>query len=219
MKQLPFNGKKTVPAKIRKDYWRPMAMIQFPEGQGLVGESVFQRLREFKRLHELSWGDEMLVDAEGKTRTRTERGHALNNQRSNAIADMAAVLGGAGAGNRMWRSLPSSRRAERIDELEAEAAGLEAAKTGTGAKAEIKASNTPTRVLRRNQRTKDAELVQVLVHWHDDQLKHFAEYWSPNVTHQIFQQPVHAAKTVTEEPEPGTEESSEAKGKTQAVQA
>lgn len=240
MKQLPFNGKKTVPPKIRKDYWRAMAMIQFPEGQGLVGESVFQRLREFKRLHELSWGDEMLIDDEGKTRTRTARGRALNNQRANAIADIAAVLGGAGAGNKMWRSLPRSRVAERVDELEVEAAGLEAAKTEAEARGKTEAQDdaeaeggrgTAAKVLRKNLRTTDAELVEVQVYWHDDQLKHFAEYWSPNVTHQLFQQqPAHATETVTEEPsaedgsapppESGTDmSSSEAKGKMQAVQA
>ncbi|CAK7217566.1 hypothetical protein SCUCBS95973_003198 [Sporothrix curviconia] len=98
LNQLPFNGKKTKPAKLRKDYWKPMALIQFNEGEGVVGQSVFQKLREFRRLHELSWGyqkeDFYALD-------RKELGAALNDQRSNAIADMAAVLSGAGQGNRI----------------------------------------------------------------------------------------------------------------------
>ncbi|CAK7227947.1 hypothetical protein SBRCBS47491_006738 [Sporothrix bragantina] len=98
LKQLPFNGKKTKPAKLRKDYWKPMALIQFNEGEGVVGQSVFQKLREFRRLHELSWGyqkeDFYAMD-------RKELGEALNDQRSNAIADVAAVLSGAGQGNRI----------------------------------------------------------------------------------------------------------------------
>ncbi|KAI1429306.1 hypothetical protein F5Y12DRAFT_710210 [Xylaria sp. FL1777] len=101
LKQIPFNGKKMRPSKLRKDYWRPMAMIQFPEGQGVVGRSVFQRLRECKKLHEYSWDDSLLFGETGQTLTRQERGRRLNDQRANTIADMAAVLGGLGKGNRI----------------------------------------------------------------------------------------------------------------------
>lgn len=96
MRQLPFNGKKTKPAKLRKDYWRPMAVICFRPNfnRGVVGRSAFQMLREFRKLHELAWGDELL-------KSRKERGRLLNDQRKNAIADMAAVLAGRGRGNRM----------------------------------------------------------------------------------------------------------------------
>ena len=48
LKQIPFNGKKLKPAKLRKDYWRTLAMIEFGQGQELVGQSVFQRLVECK---------------------------------------------------------------------------------------------------------------------------------------------------------------------------
>jgi len=99
MRQLPFNGKKSKPAKLRRDFWRPMAVIQFAQGQGVVGRSVFQKLREFKREHELSWGwqaKELLA------KTKPRRAEALNAQKANSVADMAAVLGGAGSGNRIW---------------------------------------------------------------------------------------------------------------------
>lgn len=101
MRQIPFNGKKLRPAKLRKDYWRPMAMIQFPDGQGEVGRSVYQRLRECKKLHEYSWDDSLLYGEDGRTLTTHERGRRLNDQRANTIADMAAVLGGLGKGNRI----------------------------------------------------------------------------------------------------------------------
>jgi hypothetical protein len=99
MRQLPFNGKKSKPAKLRRDFWRPMAMIQFAEGQGVVGRSVFQKLREFKREHELSWGWQT---KELLGQTKSKRSKALNAQKANSVADMAAVLGGAGTGNRIW---------------------------------------------------------------------------------------------------------------------
>ncbi|KAI6351122.1 hypothetical protein MCOR25_010119 [Pyricularia grisea] len=96
LKQLPFNGKKSKPAKLRKDYWKPMAKIRFPKGEGEVGRSVFQALREFKRRHELEWG----YQAESLyNQSRSDRAKDLNRQKANAIADMAAVLGGAGKGN------------------------------------------------------------------------------------------------------------------------
>ncbi len=100
-----------------------MASIEFPAGAGAVGRTVFQKLRELKHLHEVAWDDDFLykteteyspedrkkVDAaraKGNTtyrpmRTKAERGVALNAQKANSIADMAAVLAGSGKGNRI----------------------------------------------------------------------------------------------------------------------
>ncbi len=64
-------------------------MIQFPEGLGVIGQSVFQKLREFRRQHELSWGYQT---EEIYRMSRSEKGKTLNDQKANAIADMAAVL-------------------------------------------------------------------------------------------------------------------------------
>lgn len=113
LKQLPFNGKKTKPAKIRRDYWEPMAMIQFPRGQGVVGVSAFQKLREFRRLHELSYPEEMLA------LPKAERGKALNDQKANSVADMAAVLAGRGRGNLMAREVAEDGGADRPSRVEA----------------------------------------------------------------------------------------------------
>ncbi|KAJ4153353.1 hypothetical protein LMH87_009843 [Akanthomyces muscarius] len=123
MKQLPYNGKKTKPAKLRKDYWAPMAKIELPRGHGNVGRVVFQKLRELKHLHEVSWDDSLLYkkpieynEAEKKaaakraaekepeplfTRSKAQRGKALNAQKANSVADMAAVLGSGGPGNKI----------------------------------------------------------------------------------------------------------------------
>ncbi|EEY20651.1 conserved hypothetical protein [Verticillium alfalfae VaMs.102] len=118
LKQLPFIAKKSTPAKLRKDLWRPMALIQFPAGAGTAGQSAFQKLREYRRRHELEWGDEKLYRtkedaATGRlvrsTRTRKERGFAIHEQRENAIADMAAVLAGGGRGS---KTVGERRRAD-----------------------------------------------------------------------------------------------------------
>ncbi|KAH0597143.1 hypothetical protein MHUMG1_05453 [Metarhizium humberi] len=170
LKQLPFNGKKTKPAKLRKDYWSPMALIQFPEGQGAVGRSVYQKLRELKHLHEVSWTDEFrykspqeFTAADKKkiaqekasgngykpVRSKAERGIALNAQKTNSIADMAAVLAGHGNGN------------------------------------EIAVANTAT--------DGPPDPIQVSIRWANDQDKEYAEAWSKNVTHTLLDDPAYTS--------------------------
>jgi hypothetical protein len=81
-------------------------MIQFDQREELgafIGRSVFRQLREFRRLHELSWGwqkDAFL------SMSKWDRGQAIHNQKSNAVADIAAVLAGQGRGSLMWTTDP-----------------------------------------------------------------------------------------------------------------
>ncbi|KAH8171931.1 transcriptional regulation of mitochondrial recombination domain-containing protein [Sarocladium implicatum] len=173
MKQLSFHGKKTRPAKLRKDYWSPMAIINFPKGQGSVGRSVFQKLRELKHLHEVNWasdfryktpdeyteGDKQAVanaEAEGREftplRTKKDRGMALNRQKANTIADMAAVLAGQGKGNRM-----------------AEVSGVEA--------------------------EAEAKLLDVTISWRNTLDQNYAMEWTDNVSHELISD---AAETLEE---------------------
>ncbi|KAI1393516.1 transcriptional regulation of mitochondrial recombination-domain-containing protein [Hypoxylon trugodes] len=163
LRQIPFNGKKLKPSKLRKDYWKPLAMIQFPEGYGEVGRSVFQRLRECKMFHELSWGDDMYFSEDGKPLTKIERGRKLNNQKANTIADMAAVLGGQGKGNKIWATVP-----EKIEDIvNVEASDENNVKHGEeGPKALVKAT----------------------VWWTNDQDQNYATSWPSNVSHYRFDQ-------------------------------
>ncbi|KAH6890418.1 transcriptional regulation of mitochondrial recombination-domain-containing protein [Thelonectria olida] len=187
--QIPFNGKKLKPAKIRKDYWYPFARISFPAGEGSVGRSVFQKLRELKHLHEVAWDNEFrykrpeeyttadkkkIAEEEKKgnagyrpIRTKEERGIALNRQRPNSIADMAAVLSGLGAGNKMVTSLAAE--------------GVEKG------------------------------LLDVTVSWVNDQDKNYAEEWSNNVTHGLFEKPSYVLEAVEESVEEAPEVKPEAK--------
>lgn len=129
----------------------------------MVGRSVFQKLRELKHLHEVNWDDDFLykrpeefstedkkriaeAEKKGQThrpmRNKKDRGVALNAQKTNAIADMAVVLAGAGRGNRMVTS---------------------EAKEGS------------------------PELLGVTVEWANDQDREYAEDWSANVSHKLFE--------------------------------
>ncbi|KAI1417808.1 transcriptional regulation of mitochondrial recombination-domain-containing protein [Hypoxylon sp. FL1857] len=163
LRQIPFNGKKLKPRTFRKDYWRTFAVIQFPEGYGKVGLSVYQRLRECKTLHELSWGDEMFYDEEGGPLTKHERGKKLNDQKANSIADMATVLGGGGKGNKIW--MPVTEDPEELANLAAD----------------------NEECIKRDEKGVRA-LVKAHVWWADDQDRNYAENWPPNVTHYRFDQ-------------------------------
>ncbi|KAI9718087.1 MAG: hypothetical protein M1812_004345 [Candelaria pacifica] len=90
LRQLPFLGKKTVPAALRKDLWQPLATISFPAPpQGLL---AFRKLREFRKLHELSYPLEDFKDEKGRLLGKKQRGKKLMDQKANSIADIAAVL-------------------------------------------------------------------------------------------------------------------------------
>ncbi|KAK7751503.1 hypothetical protein SLS62_006590 [Diatrype stigma] len=194
LEQIPFNGKKMRPTKLRKDYWRPLAMIQLPVGYGEVGRSVYQRLRECKRLHELSWTDEVLYDREtNRTLKRGERGHVLNNQRANTVADVAAVLGGLGKGNKMRPELITGvLRAENHAEDGGDAAAAVAARADAaivgeaGDEAVDSAAGRPARAARVSDLV--GGLLKATVFWADPLHQRYAEEWPDNVTHSTFEE-------------------------------
>ncbi|KAB2577216.1 uncharacterized protein LTHEOB_998 [Lasiodiplodia theobromae] len=101
LSQLSFAGKKTVPAKLRKDIWRPLATVSFRNSaEGLV---VYRNLREFRKLHEQNWDHTkeypmLPPDAQKRLKeskaapTKKERAKIIMDQKANSIADLAAVL-------------------------------------------------------------------------------------------------------------------------------
>jgi hypothetical protein len=87
LKQLAFIGKKSVPADIRPDFWKPYCTVTFPTAyQGLI---AYRKLREFRRLHEVSWDK---TQPELLKFPRKYRIRALMDQKANAVADLAQVL-------------------------------------------------------------------------------------------------------------------------------
>ncbi|KAH6654191.1 transcriptional regulation of mitochondrial recombination-domain-containing protein [Truncatella angustata] len=161
LRQIPFVSKKLKPSKIRKDYWLPMAMIQFPEGMGHIGRSVFHIMREFRMQHDLAWGDNMLQDDEtNRMLTKHERGEKIyEHQKANAVADMAAVLGGLGKGNKMW--LPVLQGAEDLVDTSGET--------------------------RTDEQTGSTEgLLKTQIFWKNELDKNYAKAWPVNVSHSSF---------------------------------
>ncbi|KAI0396899.1 hypothetical protein F5Y17DRAFT_44059 [Xylariaceae sp. FL0594] len=171
LRQIPFRGKKLQPAKIRKDQWKPLAMIQFPEGQGEVGRSVYERMMECRKLHDYAWDDEMLYDERGKILSKRERGRAMNQkQKAFTVADMAAVLGGLGKGNKV------------VVAPDTEAAG------------EGETEGTPATAVENSEaffKTDDGTtLVRATVWWDNPQDKNYAKTWPKNVRHELFENAV-----------------------------
>lgn len=167
-------------------------MIQFPEGQGEVGRSVYQRLRECKKLHEYCWGDEMLYGKNGRTLTTRQRGRRLNDQRANTIADMAAVLAGLGKGNKIIVNdtatappAPAPAPAPASASAEGEASEKIEAETGEGGGEEkaaaVQREPLPVTVV------DGKALVGATVFWSDANDMNYAKEWTSNVTHALFE--------------------------------
>ncbi|KAI5804530.1 transcriptional regulation of mitochondrial recombination-domain-containing protein, partial [Geopyxis carbonaria] len=85
LKQLPFLGKKSVPEAIRKDHWHPLATVTFPTTD--LGLKTFHKLREFRKLHETKYPEEVVM-----TTSYKERKYKIMDQKANSIADLAESL-------------------------------------------------------------------------------------------------------------------------------
>ncbi|SPQ22749.1 6d4c6e23-abda-4fd3-9c4d-7def7b2e7f12 [Thermothielavioides terrestris] len=201
-RQLIFTGKKLIPAKIRKDYWRPLAVVEFGPGLGDVGRSVFQKLRELKRRHLLEWDRETHADppvvdvsaignnGEGTNgdgaggaallrMPRHERGKALNDQRGNSVADLAAVLGGLGKGNRIVVG------SGRVRGRRGRAAASGKKEDGGQAAVAVKEAEEGKKKEEGGDGAKKVALHPATVYWANEQDKYYAQAWSDNVTHVV----------------------------------
>ncbi|KAL2262635.1 hypothetical protein VTK26DRAFT_615 [Humicola hyalothermophila] len=175
-RQFKYTGKKLVPAKFRKDYWRPLAVVELGAGLGDVGRSVYHKLRELKHRHELEWGGEE-QSRELLGLSRRERGKALNDQRGNAVADLAAVLAGAGKGNRMVVDQEEGAGGRKGKKKKETVNGKTEAVAEAGGEGD---KQTQTRT-----QAPPPQLHKVTVYWANEQDKFFAESWSDNVTHVV----------------------------------
>jgi hypothetical protein len=166
LRQLPYNGKKTVPAALRKDLWTPLACINFTAAEAAdtaspaqqFGLKTFQKLREYRKLHETQWPESFARDPKtGRTLTRIERGRRLCDQKANSVADMAAALAAV-----------TLRREVKEVEVEVE-------RVGEGGKIEVERVVKKQRVVE--------PLVRATVQWRDLLDAEFAERWPKTVVH------------------------------------
>ncbi|KAF3009725.1 hypothetical protein E8E13_009116 [Curvularia kusanoi] len=85
--QLPFIGKHSVPSQLRPDEWTPHCVITFATPE--QGHNAFRKLREFRKLHEVSWEK---TNPGWKQLRKEERIKKIMDQRANTSADIAEVL-------------------------------------------------------------------------------------------------------------------------------
>lgn len=187
-------------------------MIQFDAGQGVVGRNVFQKLREFRKLHELQWGWQA---KEFQKLNKYDRGEKIHNQKPNAVADIAAVLSGAGRGNLMWAEEAATvsdavkegeasiaATAQSISKTESTDAQIET-NTEKSDTAEVALSTTPAAPAQANEtavakapkveKKKSKEVVpsapkrllKATVYWANDMDLEWARKWSDNVIHEL----------------------------------
>ncbi|KAK4106138.1 hypothetical protein N658DRAFT_490741 [Parathielavia hyrcaniae] len=233
-RQMPHTGKKLIPAKLRKDYWRPMAVVEFGAGRGDVGRSVFHKLRELQRRHQLEWDDPDLL-----AMSRRERGKALNDQRGNSVADLAAVLAGRGKGNRVVflgeaenesskvgggksakGGVKKNKKTDPVETAKGAAAGEEKEEEGGVVEMGLEQSSPGAEAA-----GKKVKLYPATVYWANEQDKYYAESWTENVAHVVglpmgrkkggkaveaAAGPVGEAEAAVETPKPETTEAAKA---------
>ncbi|KAF7718514.1 Uncharacterized protein PECH_003675 [Penicillium ucsense] len=115
LRQMVYHGKKTVPAKLRRDMWIPYYSVHF--GDARLGLRAYQLLREFSLRRQLSPPPEMVTVSEeflasrrpkdpteaeefdrlnkkriGHPMEKKERARVLMDQKATSVADVAAVL-------------------------------------------------------------------------------------------------------------------------------
>lgn len=173
MRHMPFNGKKTIPAALRKDLWLPFATITFPEGSGPAGLSVFQKLREYRKRHEHEWGDEITKNPEnGYFIPKKKRGRKICDQVANSVADIAYVLG------RLKLEKPENNEEQKkIEES-----------PGTTSESLLVTESDSSTLLSKPPPggiglVGEGKGLPIQIHWKDIRMTEWAESWSDNVEH------------------------------------
>ncbi|KAF2818612.1 hypothetical protein CC86DRAFT_336750 [Ophiobolus disseminans] len=132
--QLPFIGKHSKPPALRPDEWVPHCVLTFPTAE--QGHNAYRKLREFRKLHELSW---VKTTPHLKQMPIKQRIKHIMDQRANTSADIAAVLRIQGAhGAKMQEALNlQQRRAKKyLDKKWAEIDALANAATAKAKEAD-----------------------------------------------------------------------------------
>lgn len=82
-------GKKSIAPKVRKDVWMPFATVHFPIPQ--QGLAAMRKLREYRRLRELSWHD-TTYDPKSLLTPKKQMMRQMMAYKPYAVADLADIL-------------------------------------------------------------------------------------------------------------------------------
>ncbi|KZM20712.1 hypothetical protein ST47_g8138 [Ascochyta rabiei] len=123
--QLPFIGKHSVPAALRPDEWTPHCVIAFPTPE--QGHNAFRKLREFRKLHELSWEKTNPGWKQLKIEQRIKK---IMDQRANMSADLAEVLRIQEAHGRAMTTALDDQQQKAADFMDKKWASIDAVANG-----------------------------------------------------------------------------------------
>ncbi|KAL9124728.1 MAG: hypothetical protein Q9217_005975 [Psora testacea] len=169
--QLPFLGKKTRPAKLRKDLWLPYCLASFPSPY--AGLEAYRALREYRRLHETAYDPDIITEKYGEHRGQLlptkKRGKVLMDQKANSIADLAAVLLQQEEGPSKERLESAERRIKRVEKLKKQKGGRNVNKRPVDLRKELEGVGGVT------------------VRWANLQDADFAETWPMDVEHDVLE--------------------------------
>lgn len=183
-----------------------MAMVEFPRDQCAVGLSVYQKLREFRVRHELEWGSRA---KELLPMGKRDRKAALNDQKATAVADLAAVLSGAGKGNKMWIEAQPAEGGSQGQ--------LQPVKGGEEAQPAEGETQGEPRTVSGGEQAQPAEseyqgqLHPVSIYWANDIDQSLAKKWSDNVQHYLATQLAKPEEETSSEVPETTDEGTQAR--------
>ncbi len=199
--QSVFTGKKLAPGKLRKDYWRTLAVVDVGKGNGMLGTNLFQKLIELKKRHLLEWGEqaESLLGMD-----RRSRGEALNDQHGNTVADLAAVLAGGCKGNLIVEGTQRELRWVKWTDKNGKAIGGEMKMLKPKKKPEDAAADgavVPATADMEPAGPEKRKLRPATVYWANEQDRFYAKDWTANVTHVLGLPEADAAENAAREVE------------------
>ncbi|KAI9672438.1 MAG: hypothetical protein M1829_004517 [Trizodia sp. TS-e1964] len=182
LRQMPFLGKKSVPASLRKDLWQPFATLSFPwPDQGL---KAFHKLREYRMAHEFSSPDSLFASTTqpGSLIPKKERGKLLMNQKANSIADMAAVL--------LARDTALATALAREEQAALEDGALKKVPRGGRSRKERRLTGGAVQVPAKGKeevlRERELQRQPVTIRWANLLDAEFAEKWPESVLHDVL---------------------------------
>ncbi|RAH56149.1 hypothetical protein BO85DRAFT_424038 [Aspergillus piperis CBS 112811] len=213
LKQLLYHGKKTVPARLRKDMWVPYFSVHFNDSK--IGLRAYHLLREFSMQRQLSPPKEMITitdawidqkrprdpkgaedflekykDKIGRIMPKHHRKRAVMDQKATSVADIAAVLkiqeeevANGFADGKRGYLTPTARKRRRAARAKEEAVANEQAARVAGLEQALSSEVVEYKV----QETKDTsgalEDMGVKILWRDLHDARFAENWPERVRH------------------------------------
>ncbi|PYI02824.1 hypothetical protein BO78DRAFT_432533 [Aspergillus sclerotiicarbonarius CBS 121057] len=213
MKQMIYHGKKTVPARLRKDMWVPYYSVHFNDSK--IGLRAYHLLREFSAQRQLAppkdiititqeWIDrscprdpegaknflEKYEKQIGNKMPKKHRARAVMDQKATSVADIAAVLEiqeeeikNGFADGKRGYLTPTARKRRRAARVKEEEVATAQAARVTVLESLMSNSQVEYKIQESTENTATLADHQVKILWRDIHDARMAEKWADRVRH------------------------------------